>query len=70
MKKKIIYLVFLLFLTSGCSIEYNLEIDGSNIYHEDFTVNATVSENFTQEDLLSKYNEEYPIYIDEEFMYY
>lgn len=70
MKRKIGMILGVIFLTTGCSVEYNLEID-NNKFREDFSVNAEVTTLSTKEDLYNSYLEEYPIYNDdyEEFMY-
>ncbi len=70
MKKKIIILLGIIFLASGCSVDYNLEIDGTK-FKENFTINAEVSSVSTKEDLYNNYLEEYPIYSDdyEKFSY-
>lgn len=71
MKRKLTMLIGIMFLATGCSIEYNLEVDGTKL-KEDFTINAEVSSISTKEELYNNYLEEYPIYSDEyeEFMYY
>jgi len=71
MKRKILILFGIIFLASGCSIEYNLEIDENNNYKEDFNISAEVNSTSTKEDLYNSYLEEYPIYSDDyqEFMY-
>lgn len=70
MKKKILGLVVLIFLTSGCTIEYNLSIDKDNNLVENFNIEVYASNDMTTDDLYYFYTEEYPIYNDEEFMYY
>lgn len=72
MKRKIMLLVGVLFLVSGCSIEYNLEVDENNNYKENFTITAEVNSVYGMDELYNSYLEEYPIYSDEyeEFKYY
>lgn len=70
--KLIIILGVLLLSITGCSIDYNLEIDSTNNFKEDFTINASVNSLNTMEDIYNDYLNEYPIYSDdyEKFMYY
>lgn len=70
MKKRLMGLVLLGLLTTGCSIEYNLTIDAENNFTENFQVQVYISNDLTLNDLYYFYTEEYPIYEDEEFMYY
>lgn len=70
MKRKILILVLLVFMASGCSVEYHLTIDKDNNYSEDFTITVYEDENNSKEYIYQSYLEEYPIYNDEEFMYY
>ena len=72
-KIKLLFLlgIFTISMT-GCSIDYNLEIDSTNSFKESFTINAKVNSLNTMEDIYNNYLNEYPIYNDdyEEFMYY
>lgn len=70
MKRKILILILLVFMVAGCDIEYHLTIDKDNNYSEDFTITAYQDENNSKEFIYQSYLEEYPIYDDEEFMYY
>lgn len=70
MKKKIVYLIVLVILTTGCSVDYNLVIDGENNFSEDFTVTALQSENQDLDYLMANFKEEYPVFNDQEFQYY
>ena len=67
--KKIVLLLFIIFLTTGCSVNYTVIIN-NNDFTEDVKIYAYEDENYKLEDLYYSYLEEYPIYIDEEFMYY
>lgn len=69
MKIKILILFIILFLVTGCDVTYNLKIldDG---FQENIFFNAEITEKYSKEYLYNKYKEEYPIYIDQEFMYY
>ena len=71
MKIKTIVLLFgVMFLISGCSVTYNLEI-AENTFNESFTINANIDNVYpTKDDLYNAYLEEYPVFIDQEFMYY
>lgn len=70
MKRKIVSLILLLMLITGCSVEYNLTIDAEGNFSENFIVEKYANETENLEDIYYEYLEEYPIYIDEEFMYY
>lgn len=61
---KLIILIVMCFVLSGCSVDYNLEINESKI-KENFIINDNISESTTAEDILSYYNKYYPVYIDE-----
>ena len=69
MKKKIIIVVLLLLMTTGCSVNYNIVIEDEKINE---TTTFTQEENavYTKSYMYSQYKEEYPIYYDEEFLYY
>jgi len=66
---KLLILLFLTILLSGCSIDYNITItkDGMS---ELFYVDVFTDNENNMDDLYTRYKEEYPIFIDEEFMYY
>lgn len=69
MKRKTILLIFILLLTTGCSVNYDLVVEDENITEiTSFTQeeNATYTKSYMQ----SLYEEEYPIFYDEEFLYY
>jgi len=70
MKRKILMILIIVFLATGCSVDYNLEVDGTK-FTEDFNINTEVNSLSTKEDLYNSYLEEYPIYNDdyEEFRY-
>ena len=70
MKRKILIWILLIFMVSGCSVEYHLTIDKDNNYSEDFTITAYENAENSKEFIYASYLEEYPIYEDEEFMYY
>lgn len=74
MKKnlKIVVLLGILFFMTGCSVDYNLEINSNNNFKEEIMINASVNSLNTMEDIYNDYLNEYPIYSDEyeEFRYY
>lgn len=70
MKVKIIGLLLGILTLTGCSATYNLEIT-EDIFEESFVINANIDNIYTtKESLYDAYLEEYPVYIDQEFMYY
>ena len=70
MKVKIIGLLLGILMLTGCSATYNLEITEDN-FEESFVINANIDNIYTtKESLYDAYLEEYPVYIDQEFMYY
>ena len=70
MKIKVMILLLGVFFLTGCSATYNLEIT-EDTFEESFVINANVDNIYpTKESLYSAYLEEYPVYIDQEFMYY
>ncbi|MBD8922271.1 hypothetical protein EGR52_02465 [bacterium] len=66
---KIIILLLISFIFSGCSVNYNLYIDDEK-FVENFGVIAEENEQYSKDDYMYKFNEEYPIYIDQEYKYY
>ena len=70
MKIKIIILLLGIFLLTGCNATYNLEIT-EDTFAESLVINANLDNIYTsKESLYNAYLEEYPVYIDQEFMYY
>ena len=61
--KKIVLLLFIIFLTTGCSVNYTVIIN-NNDFTEDVKIYAYEDENYKLEDLYYSYLEEYPIYLD------
>ena len=59
MKKRIIMLILVIFLTTGCTCEYNLTID-NNTYKEEIVLTSSDSEELTN------FNNEWQIPIDKE----
>lgn len=59
MKKRIILLIIVVLLTTGCTCEYNLNID-NNTYHENITLTGTTSEE------MSNFNNKWQIPVDKE----
>lgn len=59
MKKRIILLIMILLLTTGCTSEYNLTID-NNVYQEKVNINGITS------DELSNINRDWQIPVDED----
>ena len=68
MKRKIIILVILLLLTTGCTANYNLVIEDEKIT-ETTIISGEENSFYTKSYMYSLYEEEYPIYYDEEFPY-
>lgn len=66
--KKII-LLLLLMLTFGCSAEYNLNISEDN-FKEELILTSEINDIFDNSEYYNEYLDEYPIYYDEEFLYY
>ena len=62
--KKIIILISFLILLSGCTVNYNLTIDENNI-KENIVVVDNITEGRTKEDIVSFYNNWYPVYLYE-----
>lgn len=63
-KSKKLFLAFLLLVTcTGCSVEYNINITEDNI-KEVINVTDYITENRTQNDILSHYNMWYPTYVN------
>ena len=69
MKRKIILLLLIIISLSGCSINYDLNIEDDKIV-ELTTMTQQEDNNFSSNYIMSSYNSEYPIFIDEEFLYY
>ena len=69
MKRKIILLIFVLLFITGCSVDYNLEIEDEKIT-ETTTFTQEVNSKYTKDYIYSLYNEEYPVFSDQEFQYY
>ena len=67
MKKLIVLLT--LFITTGCTVNYNLDIE-DEILKETTTFTQEENSFYTKEYMNALYKEEYPIYYDEEFLYY
>lgn len=66
--KKII-LLLLLMLTFGCSAEYNLNINENSI-KEELILTSEINDTLQSSEYYNEYLDEYPIYYDEEFLYY
>ena len=67
--KKIMILILLLLVVTGCSAEYNLSIE-ENIIKETLTLSTEEYDTLLKSDLYSQYQDEYPININDEFLYY
>ena len=67
--KKIILLILFIITTTGCTVEYDLVID-TNELSENLNLKTEEFDTKTKDELYSKYLDEYPIYIDDEFLYY
>lgn len=68
--KKIILIIGALLFLSGCSVDYTIYIDEENNFKEEFSISVVEDENYTKNNLYAQYIEEYPVYIDQEFLYY
>lgn len=69
MKRKFVILFLLILFTTGCDVTYNLKVTDDK-FQESIFFNAEVTENYSKEYLFNQYKEEYPIFIDQEYMYY
>lgn len=68
-KNKIILIILIALCTTGCTVDYNLVIEDNNI-KETTTFHQDSSDTDEKSSMYSQYLEEYPIYIDEEYLYY
>ncbi|MDD6094082.1 MAG: hypothetical protein PUB90_05820 [bacterium] len=68
-KKKLILAMLIALCTTGCTVDYNLVIEDNKI-KETTTFHQDSSDTDTKSYMYSQYLEEYPIYIDEEYLYY
>lgn len=66
--KKILLLILMLIMT-GCSAKYELKIE-DNVISEKLILESTENDYLTKEELYGQFLDEYPIYYDEEFLYY
>lgn len=69
MIKKILVLLAVLIFITGCDITYNLDVT-EDTFKESIIFNADVTSIYSKEYLYEQYRQEYPIYIDQEFLYY
>ena len=68
-RKKLILAIFIVLCTTGCTVDYNLLIEDNKI-KETTTFHQESSDTDEKSYMYSQYLEEYPIYIDEEYLYY
>lgn len=68
-KNKIILIILIVLCTTGCTVDYNLVIEDNKI-KETTTFHQDSSDTDEKSYMYSQYLEEYPIYIDEEYLYY
>ena len=68
-KNKIILIILIVLCTTGCTVDYNLLIEDNKI-KETTTFHQESSDTDEKSSMYSQYLEEYPIYIDEEYLYY
>ncbi len=68
-KKKLILAMLIALCTTGCTVDYNLVIEDNNI-KETTTFHQESSDTDEKSSMYSQYLEEYPIYIDEKYLYY
>lgn len=68
-RKKLILAIFVALFTTGCTVDYNLLIEDNKI-KETTTFHQDSSDTDEKSYMYSQYLEEYPIYIDEEYLYY
>ena len=66
--KVLVLIVGVLFIT-GCSVDYNILI-GKDMVVEEAIITAYEDDTTSKKELFVNYKDEYPIYIDQEFMYY
>ena len=68
-KKKLILAMLIALCTTGCTVDYNLVIEDNNI-KETTTFHQKSNNTDEKSSRYSQYLEEYPIYIDEKYLYY
>ena len=66
---KIILLLVILLMTTGCSVNYNIYIGDKEI-KESFTISVSETEDMSKSTIFTNYKDEYPIYSDQQFAYY
>ena len=66
--KKIV-LLLLMFLTVGCSAKYDLTINNNKIT-EELTLTSEIEDVMNKERYYNEFLDEYPVFTDDEFLYY
>jgi len=61
--KMLLIMILISIISTGCSVEYNLEIN-SNTIKEQIIVNDNITSKRTSEDILKHYNKWYPTYVN------
>lgn len=69
MKIKILIIILGIFLLTGCTANYTMEIT-KDTFDESITIEAYTNDLYDKNSLYASFKEEYPVYIDQEFMYY
>ena len=69
MKIKILIIILGIFLLTGCTANYTMEIT-EDTFDESITIEAYTNDLYDKNGLYTSFKEEYPVYIDQEFMYY
>ena len=69
MKIKIVILSIMLIFLSGCTVDYNLEINDNQIKEETIMYEDS-NDKMDDEAINDDFKTAYPIYIDEDYVYY
>ena len=69
MKIKILIIIIGIYLLTGCTASYTMEIT-EDTFDESITIEAYTNDIYDKNSLYTLFKEEYPVYIDQEFMYY
>ena len=62
-KNKLLFLIIILLMCTGCTIEYNINITESSI-EETISVNYYITSTRTESDILKHYNTWYPVFVN------
>src|SRR5699024_4232167 len=65
----ILIIIIGIYLLTGCTASYTMEIT-EDTFDESITIEAYTNDIYDKNSLYTLFKEEYPVYIDQEFMYY